>query len=327
MPMPNVFTSDAFRLVTLTAAINKIPYQPRRLGQMGLFQERGISTLSVAVEEYNGTLSLVSPQPRGAPGTPVGSGSRKMRDFRAPHIPVVASILADEVMGVRAFGSESEAETLQSLVSERLLEMRNRLEYALETHRVKAVKGTYVDANGDDVSLFTAFGVSQQTKAVGLHATNSSAIRQKAFEVRKQIREGLGGLPWSSVRVLCGDDFWAALIEDKDTKATYLNQAAANDLRGDPTQSFTAFGMTWEWYEGTTDANMGSDAYAIPMGVPGLFITRFAPANYEEAANREGLPYYAKAEPMRFGKGYDLEAQSNPLNLCTRPRAIIKLTI
>jgi hypothetical protein len=30
---------------------------------------------------------------------------------------------------------------------------------------------------------------------------------------------------------------------------------------------------------------------------------------------------------MRFGKGVDLEAQSNPLNLCTRPRAVIKLTI
>ena len=42
--------------------------------------------------------------------------------------------------------------------------------------------------------------------------------------------------------------------------------------------------------------------------------------------NTIGLPLYAKQELMRMNKGVALEAQSNPLNLCTKPRAVIKLT-
>ena len=56
------------------------------------------------------------------------------------------------------------------------------------------------------------------------------------------------------------------------------------------------------------------------------FITRYAPADYMETVNTIGLPLYAKQELMRMNKGVELEAQSNPLNLRTKPRAVIKLT-
>jgi hypothetical protein len=83
----------------------------------------------------------------------------------------------------------------------------------------------------------------------------------------------------------------------------------------------------WERYRGTSQVKIpDNEAYAVPMGVDGLFVTRFAPADYNETVNTRGLPYYAKGEPMKFGKGWEMEAQSNQLNLCTRPAAIIKLT-
>jgi hypothetical protein len=46
-----------------------------------------------------------------------------------------------------------------------------------------------------------------------------------------------------------------------------------------------------------------------------------------ETVNTIGIPYYAKQEARRMNKGIDFEAQSNPINLCTRPRAIVKLTL
>ena len=67
-------------------------------------------------------------------------------------------------------------------------------------------------------------------------------------------------------------------------------------------------------------------AFAVPEGVPDLFITNFAPADYMETVNTNGLPYYASQELLPHNKGVDLEAQSNPLSLCTRPGAVIKLT-
>jgi hypothetical protein len=68
-------------------------------------------------------------------------------------------------------------------------------------------------------------------------------------------------------------------------------------------------------------------AQLVPEGVPELFKSAFAPADYMETVNTLGIPYYSKLETMPFGKGVAGEAQSNPLHLCTRPLAIIRLTI
>ena len=72
-----------------------------------------------------------------------------------------------------------------------------------------------------------------------------------------------------------------------------------------------------------------ANARFFPMGIPGLFLTRFAPANYIEALNTKGLPKYAKAapDPSGFNKFINLEAQSNPLNLCTKPLVLRKGTL
>ena len=64
----------------------------------------------------------------------------------------------------------------------------------------------------------------------------------------------------------------------------------------------------------------------IPEGVPNLFKTYYGPGDYVETVNTIGLPYYAKQWAMETGKGVYLESQTNPLHLCTRPNAVIKLT-
>jgi hypothetical protein len=51
----------------------------------------------------------------------------------------------------------------------------------------------------------------------------------------------------------------------------------------------------------------------------------FGPADYLDAVNAPGLPRYAKAAPdAGFGKWVSIEAQSNPLPLCTRPNVLIQ---
>jgi Phage major capsid protein E len=39
MPALDIFSSSAFTMVALTDAINKMPYVPGRIGQLGLFRE------------------------------------------------------------------------------------------------------------------------------------------------------------------------------------------------------------------------------------------------------------------------------------------------
>lgn len=326
MPMIDPFTPDAFSLQSLTAAINKTIYRPGRISEMGIFEEQGITTLDAAIEEQDGVLTLLPVQPRGSNGSPVGAGKRHIRSFRVPHIPEVASIKADEVQGVRAFGSDSNAEVLQTRINERLQTMRNNIDYTIEAHRLSAVKGLFYDANNTQTDLFAEFGVTQQVVAMAL-ATATTNVRDKVLTVLEAIETELDGVPFSGVHVLCGHAFWAAFTDHAKVRDTYLNTQQAAALRGDPRDVFQFGGITWERYRGNSVVNILTDeAYAIPLGVSGLFLTRFAPADYNETVNTLGLPYYSKAEPMKMGKGWDIEAQSNPLNICTRPSSVIKLT-
>lgn len=325
MPMVDPFLPSAFSLTALTAAINNLKYAPQRLS--GMFEEQGIATLTAAIDVQDGVLSLVDVAPRGGPGKVITGPPRKIIPFAIPHLPERASIMADEVQGVRAFGSESQAEVLQTRINERLAIMRRNIDYTMESHRLSALMGNYIDNNGVSTSLFTTFGVSPQTLSFAL-GTAGTKIRSKCLTLLSYIESALDGVPFTGVRALCGSTFFDNLITHANVEATYLNQQAANELRSDPRQELVFGGITFERYRGTSAVKVGdSNAYAFPTGVPGLMITRFAPANYEETVNSIGLPYYAKAEPMPFGKGRALEAQSNPLNLVTRPAAVVKLTV
>jgi len=48
--MLDVFKNNAFSTVSLTDAVLKRPYQPGRIGTIGLFRERGILTTTAVVE-------------------------------------------------------------------------------------------------------------------------------------------------------------------------------------------------------------------------------------------------------------------------------------
>jgi hypothetical protein len=322
----NVFENDAFSMASLTAAIQNVPYQPGRIGSAGLFSEDGMMTLDAYIEVSNDVLALVPVSQRGGPASPMEHGKRTAKSFRAPHIQKDDLLTADEVTGVRSFGSETELETLAKVVAQRLAPMRNSIEYTLESHRLAAIMGTYYNAAGASVSLFTEFGVSQQTVNFAL-TTATTKVRAKVLDMLEKVEDALGGLSFTGVRVFCGKNFWAELVEHPLVKESYLGSQQAAALRADPRMEFEFGGVMFERYRGTSAVKVGDDdAYAVPEGVVDLFITRFAPGDFIGAVGTLGQRLYARQWEMANGKGIAMEAQSNPLNLCTRPRAVVKLT-
>ena len=88
MPMLDVFNDDAFSVHNLTESIDKLPYKPARLGEMGLFTEIPVTTPYAVVEERQGNLSLVPVAGRGSQGQATDSTPRrKVRNFPIPHMP------------------------------------------------------------------------------------------------------------------------------------------------------------------------------------------------------------------------------------------------
>jgi hypothetical protein len=81
MPALDIFSGSAFSMVALTDAINKMPFVPGRIGQLGLFREQGVSTTAVMIEEREGALTLVETTSRGAPAVQHVPNKRKARSL------------------------------------------------------------------------------------------------------------------------------------------------------------------------------------------------------------------------------------------------------
>ena len=325
----DIFNDDAFSVVSLTKAIEDTPFVPGRVGQLGIFSEEGVSTTSISIEKIGSTVSLVPAASRGSSGRPMGNDKRQMIPFTATHLPQRASILADEVQNLRAFGSESEVETAQRLMNRKLAKMRRDLDTTIEYQRIGAIKGSILDSDGTTelLNLHTAFGTSVTSHNLVL-GTAGTLVRNKVIEARRKMEAALGGLTYSGARVLCSASFFDALVGHAKVEAAFDRYMNGEFLREDQRGGFYFAGVFWEEYRGQVGATKfiaDGEAWMVPEGVPDLFVTNYAPADYMETVNTLGQAYYAKQEPKDFGKGIDVETQSNPIHICTRPAVPVKL--
>lgn len=331
MPILDIFRDDAFSTVSLTDAILKRPYQPGRLGALGLFRERGITTTTVMVEEKNGRLSLIATSPRGGPASSIGQEKRTARSFVVPHLERDSMVLADEVQNVRAFGSENALDAVQAVINERLTDLRAMHEVTLEHLRIGAIKGLIVDADGATpiYNLFTEFGVSQQTYEVDHTVSADEDLRNDVVAIQRLSEDELGAEMVTGYRAFCGDAFFDGFIAAKPVKES-LKFQRSELLREDVRRGFEYGGVTWENYRGkvgSVEFVPTDEAYVVPMGTS-IFATYFAPADFIETVNTVGLPAYAKlANDPEMNRWVKVHTQSNPLCLCLRPRAVIKVTL
>jgi hypothetical protein len=340
MAQLDVFKADAFQTRTLTDAILKAPYKPGRIGTLGLFRERGISTTVAMIEEKDGRLSLIQSTPRGGTsGLTYGRQGRTARPFSTIHLQGEATINADSIQNVRAWGTgqfdeTAQAEAVQPLVNEYLTDLRAAHEVTLEHLRAGAIKGLIKDADGSTIAdLFAEFDVVQQTATLSPDSSTDKGdnLRGEVVAAQRLVENELGAEPISGYRAFCGKDFFDALRADLGVVKT-LRFADARGLLQQPAgvRSFDFANTVWEEYRGKTGGTpffADSEAYLFPEG-SNIFTTYFAPADFIETVNTMGLPMYAKIavddELQRWAK---VHTQSNPLALCTRPRAVIKLTL
>lgn len=323
----SIFEDEAFSVTSLLATINEEHQIPGQIAASGLFTEEGSPTVTQQIEKDGDVLELVAAAPRGAPGQVVIGSKRQEIPFNCVHLPQEFTILADQIQGIRAFGSRTELQGVQDVVNARANKARLQLDLTHEYQRIGAIKGKVLDKDGGVlVDLFQTFGLKQQKLKMDFGSVDVSVRAGEALDMQEDV---LGNVTATGAIAWCGKTFWADLISDESVKETYRGHEAASALRGDRRQAFEFAGVLWIRYRGKLKGVpfVGDDeAYLVPDGAVGLFKTVFAPANYAETVNTLGVPYYVKLERMRYDKGVTGEAQSNPLHIGTRPRANILLT-
>jgi hypothetical protein len=335
MSVLDVFNQDAFSVISLTDSVNAVPFVPGRAGQVIPWGEQGIATTTLMIEEIAGELTIVNPTPRGGVGETVAKKKRTARTLRVPHYQIDDAIYADEVQGVRAFGSETQVQTVESLVNSRMAQhVQWRMDPTLEYQRVGAIKGVILNGDGSTLyNLFTEFGVSQEAE-VDFDLDNatpaSGALREVCDDVDRLVAANLGGIPYSHLHAFCGRTFWENLVAHPQVRDVYLaSQNLATALLNPMAYKTIKIGnITFEEYRGATPGGTAfipdDKVHIFPVGVPGLFRTVYAPADYVETVNTIGLPRYAKQYEMPNGKGVNMELQMNALNYCVRPKTLIK---
>ena len=333
--MNNPFENPAFSMSALTAAINILPNNYGLMDSMGLFPSKPVRFRSVVVEEKNGILTLLPTMPVGSPGTVGKRGKRKLRSFAIPHIPHDDVVLPEEVQGIRAFGSESELQTVASVMAEHLQTMRNKHAITLEHLRMGALKGIILDADGSELyNLFDLFDITPKVVNFQLGAAGTD-IKKKCLDLKRYLEKNLKGERMNGVHCLVSEEFFDAFTSHEKVVAAYDRWQDSFALRSDMRSGFTFAGITFEEYAG--EASDGDDnvhrfieageGHAFPLGTVDTFATYFSPADFNETANTLGQPLYAKQEPRKFERGTDIHTQSNPLPMCHRPAVLVKVTV
>lgn len=333
MPGMDVFNSNAFSTISLTAAFQKMDYKPQLLGSLGIFTPRPSRTRDVFIERRSQTLSLIPTSAIGENPTPHAVAQRNGVSLRTVRLAKEATIYAESVQGVRAMGSETELETVQTEFLRNMAEVRDDMELTHEHHRLGAIKGIVLDSDGSTViyNFWTEMGISQPTEVDFELDSTSTDVRAKCKSIVRAVRRGAKGAlpPGAEIHALAGDAFYDALVSHPEVEKFYLNQVAARELAasGAAFESFRFEGITFHNYQGTDDNStvaVGTDkVHFFPVGGRDVFQVAYAPAEFDPWINTFGQDIYGLTIPDRdrgaFVKG---EMYSYPLFICARPECL-----
>lgn len=333
--MTTMNLEDLFNLATLTTAINTLPKPPTVLGDSKLFKLESTKHLYAVVENINGKLVLVENTSRHDEPSSKENHKRTRRVFEIPHLPKKSVLLPDE-LAVASFGESDVSQEQSKVINDKLQWLKNDIEATKEYHRIGAINGVIYDADGTSVihDLCKEFGVKQVSMALGLDDPNAD-VRGNIIKTKRQAQKKLGGAMVKGWKCYCSAELFDKLTAHPNVQKAYLNYAEASDkVGGDKREGFEFAGVTFIEYDVEVMGTNGKLIRYIKEGVgrlvpvvDGLFKEIYAPANYNETVGTLGKEMYAKVEPRKMDKGWDLEAQSNPLIICTQPDALIEVTI
>lgn len=334
----DIFNADAFSLMAMTQAIEKIPSVPSFLGSLGIFDEEGVETDSVSIEQKGMTLSLIPTSARGTEPPMGGNDKRSMRNFNIPRVAKSDQVFAREVANIRNFGSQSELETVAQKIVQKQKKLLTEHALTMEYHRLGAIQGILLDTDASTLyNFFTEFGISPPTEIdFDLDAASPAegVLLDKIKAAKRAAIRALGASYVPGVTQflwLCGDTFYDQFVKHNDVRVTYKNWEAAASLRGSLGDAFSSFRfgeMDWHNYQGTDDnstvAIATTKAKLVVRNVPGLYRRFNGPGEEIELVNTIGRPIYSQLvrDPKR-NQWVQPEIFSYPLHICTRPEVLL----
>lgn len=332
---------NGFNVSDWTQEVNTIPNQWGLIGQLGIFQEEAVAEHTVVFEEIIKDGALIVDRVRGERSTVGRDASRKLHTFAVPHFPYDDAIYPQDIQGKRAYGSASEAETLDAVRARKLARIRQNHAWTLEVARAQAITaGTVYSPSGTVTQDWyqEMTGAARPAAVDFLLGTTTTEIASVIEVVLAKIQDNSGSVNYTGVVALCGTTFFQKLVTHANIKQAYQYYTSTQEpMRRRLSADGTAVGMrrTFEFmgvtfiemrdnYAGQTLIPV-SDAYFLPTGTE-FFKTYFSPANRFGLVNTLGEQVYVFENMAPNGTAYTIETETNFVNAMLKPLLVVKAT-
>jgi hypothetical protein len=337
----DIFNNDAFRAMELSEAIVEIPNQWGLIGSMGLFTPKPIRGTKFSVEKKGGVIQLIQSSERGTALPGQNHGKPKLLDLRTERFGLKSRMTAEDIDGIRAFGSTSELQSAANEVADRQTELRGSTDITREYLRAGALQGIIRDADGSELyNLFDQFGVTQKVVDFDLGSAGTD-VNEKTRHVTRHIRTSLLGDVMNGVVGLMHPDFTDKMMKNDDFKDRYKhfqNRHGGDPLRDDVSDGFEHGGIYWKEYmgEGSVPQEDGTsvtrsfvpagEAMCFPRGTRQSFRDFNGSPDWIGGANMPGMENYSRLLPDRQEDRFvDVEAMMQTMPMCIRPGILVRV--
>ena len=346
----DIFKNDAFSVTSLTRVAGATPYVPQALGSMGLFTPEPIRTEIVHLYEEDNGYTLIPATERGSPFIQQVRRGGRIRALQTVNLRKQDTLRAGELMGI-ADMALAETIRLKNAMAEtvkRTSQLKTDMEATKELHRLGALQGKLLDADGTTVlvDFFAEYGIAEpavinfnfSTIAEGELATKiSREIRDPIIDI---LQENGRLLPNTYIGGLVGDEFWYSLIGHVDVrdrwKAIEAARAVAfaqNPLVQPPRYDEIIVGnVKFMHYQGSTSGDIeiaANDARFFPVNAKDVFKVFWAPGETLFDVTQPGRPEYLYVQPdvrTQMPMFVDMFMAAYGLYACTFPKALLRGT-
>lgn len=345
----DIFRNDAFSVTSLQRVVDNTPFIPTMLGDMGIFEPKPVITRTILLYEKDGNVRLIPATEIGSPDVQQTRDVGRMRALECVRLAKKDTVQAGELTNVAdmALPEVIRLRNAATLTAERVAILKQDMNATKELHRLGAIQGKLLDADGTTViyDYFAQYGVSTPaTISINFSTTPEAALMMffqdniyRPMTLSLQNRAIQGQL---RIGALVGDTFWSRLMQHPGFRQIYVNQQiavavarAANPLvQPNAWETVDFAGVSWINYRGSTAGDIAvpvADAIFFPIGAKDVFNVYWGPGETLLDVGQKGKPENLYIQPDvrdQMPSHVDFFLRAYPLYACIFPKCLLRMT-
>lgn len=346
----DIFRNDAFSVAALQRLVANMPFIPQLLGSMELFDPQPLTgTDKVIMYEEDGSVRIIPFSERGSPDAQQLRNQGRMYALQTRRVSKKDSVQASELLGIAdmTLPQKIRIKRAATLVDKRTQALKNDMAMTKEFHRIAAIQGKLLDADGTTVvyDYFAEFGVTPPTTIsinfASLTEDETAMYFQETITRPMQlVLKNRWIIGRTRVGALVGDSFWGKLMRNPAIRESWKRQETGRQiamsvnplLKANMWEEVTVGGITFINYRGSTLGEIAiadNTAIFFPIGAADVFNVYWAPGETMETVVGEGQPEYLHIQPdtrSQMVSFVDIFVRAYPLYACIFPKALLKAT-